>query len=64
MTWILILTIVWDGYNAGGPAISQQAGFQSEAACMTAANAWLKQARAIDGVGGTVTPRALCVPVR
>lgn len=47
-TWILILTLVVDQYNAGGPAITSVGGFHTRAACMSAANEWLRQARSIE----------------
>lgn len=61
MTWILILTLTWDGYKAGAPAITTATGFQSEHACMVAADMWLKQALAMDAVSSA---RAMCAPTR
>lgn len=53
--WLLILTIPWHAITSAGP-------FATEAACMAAGNAWVKQHTA---VGMPVTDRpsvgALCV---
>lgn len=42
MTWILILTLGM-GHGSAGFAIHSVPGFKTEAACMSAASAWLKQ---------------------
>ena len=56
--WILILTLtIQDPYKTGQPstAIESIQGFKTQSACMTAANAWLKQNTRFDHI------KALCV---
>ncbi len=60
MTWVLILTLGMGDYRAGF-AVHSVPGFKTEAACVSAAAAWIKQT----GSGSEDTsywrPRALCV---
>lgn len=58
-TWILILTLTTqDPYKIGQPSTTIESiqGFKTQSACMTAANAWLKQNNRFDHI------KALCVP--
>lgn len=58
MTWTLILTLYASAVYSKGAAIGAVNGFDSEAACIAAANAWRKQMAA--EVAGNLT--TLCVP--
>lgn len=61
MTWILILTIGIADYR-GGMAVHSVPGFRTEAACMSAASAWLKQNTGNSDDGTRYwRPKALCV---
>lgn len=56
--WILVLTIF--GYSSqSGQSVTAINGFTSEAACMAAADAWIKQAYAVEY--NSSYKRALCV---
>lgn len=57
-TWVLILTLVFDGYKAGGASLQTIEGFPSREACLAAGTAWLNsspKARQVD-------KGAVCVP--
>lgn len=56
--WILVLTIVTSHYS-GGSSVATVNGFTSEAACMAAADAWIKQTQAL--ADNYSYKRALCV---
>lgn len=57
MTWLLILTLL----SPSGPtSVAMGGSFNSEAACLSAGNAWIAQMKRVDIVA--VVPRALCVP--
>lgn len=61
MTWILILTLGMGNYRSGF-ALHSVPGFKSQADCMSAAAAWLKQNTAAKEDGTDYwRPRALCV---
>ena len=60
MEWILILTI-FAGYANGGSAVASVPGFESRAACMTAANAWIAQSKKNARSRQTNGVTALCV---
>lgn len=55
--WILVLSILGSS-SQSGQAVTGVPGFATEVACMTAANAWLKQTASVDASGYR---RALCV---
>jgi hypothetical protein len=56
--WILVLTILGLSVQSG-QSVTAISGFTSEAACMAAADAWLKQTHAVEG--NLSSKRALCV---
>ena len=61
MTWILILTLGMGDYRAGF-ALHSVPGFKTKEACMSAADAWMKQATGSSAEGTAWwRPRALCV---
>lgn len=60
-TWILILTLFTDGYNAGGGTVVSAGEFITVESCQEAGNAWLKQMRASNGAGNAIGAHALCV---
>ena len=59
-TWILILTLYNYDTSTKGQSMTSNIesiqGFKTQSACMTAANAWLKQNTRFDHI------KALCVP--
>ena len=60
MEWILILTI-FAGYTNGGSAVASVPGFESQVACMTAANAWIAQSKKNGRSEQTNGVTAICV---
>lgn len=59
ITWILILTLYSDRVTTNSKAMTSDiesiTGFKTQSACMSAANAWLKQNNRFDYI------KALCV---
>lgn len=64
MTWILILTLIGPS-NYSGSAIASVTGFESSAACLAAAEAWVDQsARYAKEIDYAPIASALCVKDR
>lgn len=66
MSWALIITLTWGGslYNDGTSGVLLQVpGFETEAMCMKAGNAWLFATTRVPREIRGVTRSALCVQV-